>query len=142
MTHTEKKFQSKVGFYFKKSFFFFFGPAVEYCGKSRRTAPLLVMMSSYALGSLTIPFLTKILPSWHYLAAFATFPNLIVLLGYKWVPESPSWLLCKGKFEIARLMLNQVARINGKDVSVLLGPMFYYTLLTLLTLLVVCFRYN
>ena len=91
---------------------------MEYCGKSRRTAPLLTMMTSYALGSLTIPFLTKVLPSWHYLAAFATFPNLIVLLGYKWVPESPSWLLCKGKFEMARLMLNFVARVNGKDVSV------------------------
>ena len=38
--------------------------AVEYCGKNRRTLPLFTMMASYSAGSLTIPFLTKVFPSW------------------------------------------------------------------------------
>lgn len=67
--------------------------ALEYCGRDRRTMPLLAMMASYALGSVTLPWMTKMLPSWHYLLAMATVPNLIVILGYR----------CEGKCE----------RVNG-----------------------------
>ena len=35
--------------------------AIEYCGKNRRTIPLFTMMASYSAGSLTIPFLTKVI---------------------------------------------------------------------------------
>merc|ERR1719323_1935715 len=51
--------------------------AIEYCGKNRRTIPLFTMMASYSAGSLTIPFLTKVFPSWKALLLVATLPNLI-----------------------------------------------------------------
>ena len=48
----------------------------------------------------------------------ATLPNLITIVLYKWVPESPSWLLCKGKTEEAEEILTFMAKVNGRDPTV------------------------
>ncbi len=92
--------------------------ALEYCGVEYRTIPLLVMMSSYTAASLSIPFLTVVLPAWHYLLILATVPNVFVLLLYKFIPESPSWLMCRGHFVLAKKALKRVAKANGKDAAV------------------------
>jgi putative MFS transporter len=76
------------------------------------------MMASYTTASLTIPFLTKVLPNWKYLAIIAALPNLIVIAMYKWVPESPSWLLCNGKIDEAKEILTFMAKVNKKDARV------------------------
>jgi hypothetical protein len=56
---------------------------VEYCGVTRRTVPLLMVMISYSLASLLLPWVVWQLPSWHYLAAAATAAVLPVLCCYR-----------------------------------------------------------
>merc|ERR1719209_1510513 len=74
---------------------------VEYCGVSSRTVPLLMVMMSYTLASLTLPWLA-ILP---------------ILAGWKLIPESPSWLLVKGRTKEALEQLERVARCNKADLQ-------------------------
>ena len=52
----------------------------------------------------------------------AVFPNLLVIAAYilGWIPESLSWLLCKNKVAQAKETLASVARVNGRDLQVLL----------------------
>jgi len=41
---------------------------VEYCGVASRTVPLMMVMVSYTMASVTVPWLAMALPSWRFLA--------------------------------------------------------------------------
>ena len=64
-----------------------------------------------------VPIL-QVLPSWKALLLIATLPNLVTIVLYKWVPESPSWLLCNGKTEAAEEILAFMAKANRRDPAV------------------------
>ena len=56
---------------------------VEYCGVSSRTVPLLMVMMSYSLASLTLPWVAMLMPSWRLLALTASLAVLPVLFCWK-----------------------------------------------------------
>ena len=58
---------------------------VEYCGVSSRTVPLLMVMMSYTLASLTLPWVAMLMPSWRFLSLTAALAILPILAGWKWV---------------------------------------------------------
>jgi len=74
-----------------------------------------MVMISYATASLTVPWVAMFLPSWRHLASLASLAILPVLFCWKWIPESPSWLLVKGRQDEALAQIGRVARINGND---------------------------
>ena len=105
---------------------------VEYCGIASRTLPLMTMIVSYTLASLLLPILTALLPSWNLLAFIAASSVLPVLLCWRCVcsheclfnctirlvPESPSWLLVKGRQGEALQQLEKIAKWNKTDFQV------------------------
>ena len=56
---------------------------VEYCGVSSRTVPLLMVMMSYSLASLALPWMAMLMPSWRLLALTASLAVLPVLFCWK-----------------------------------------------------------
>ena len=84
----------------------------------RRVIPLLTMMFSYSLASMTIPLVANFFTHWHQLLLLAALPNLVILALFAVIPESPSWLICNGKMDEAKKALRMVARVNGKDFKV------------------------
>ena len=56
---------------------------VEYCGVSSRTVPLLMVMMSYTLASLTVPWVAMVLPTWRLLSVIAAAAILPVVLCWK-----------------------------------------------------------
>jgi len=56
---------------------------IEYCGVESRTVPLMMMMISYSVASMTVPWVAMVLPSWRYLAVMAPAAVLPVLLAWK-----------------------------------------------------------
>jgi len=88
---------------------------VEYCGVSSRTVPLLMVMMSYSLASLTLPWVAMLMPSWRLLALTASLAVLPVLFCWKLIPESPSWLLVKGRVDEALAQLARVAACNKQE---------------------------
>lgn len=91
---------------------------IEYCGVENRTIPLFAVMMSYSVASMTVPWLAMVLPSWRVLTIISSVAVLPVLLCYKLIPESPSWLLVVGREDEALARLQTVAKVNGKPFQV------------------------
>lgn len=77
-----------------------------------------MVMMGYTFASLTVPWVAMVLPSWRLLAIMAAMAVLPVLFCWRLIPESPSWLLVKGRVDEALSQLEQVARCNGKEFKV------------------------
>jgi len=45
--------------------------------------------------------------SWRLMLLFITIPSIIMLIGVLFIPKSPRWLVLKGKFKEAKLVLEQ-----------------------------------
>ncbi|XP_042214901.1 solute carrier family 22 member 21-like isoform X2 [Homarus americanus] len=86
---------------------------VEYCGRESRVVPLLTIMMSYTIASILAAALALVVWDWYTLALMSGIPPLVLLLAYKWIPESSSWLIAGGKSEAARAQLSTVAKVNS-----------------------------
>jgi len=73
------------------------------------------VMMSYSLASLTLPWVAMLMPSWRLLALTASLAVLPVLFCWKLIPESPSWLLVKGRVDEALGQLARVADCNKQE---------------------------
>jgi len=88
----------------------------EYLPRKNRGRWLVLLESFWGLGTLAAAGLAWILvPSlgWRYLLATSAIAGFFVLWVRLRVPESPRWLMTKGREPEARAVLNQVARDNG-----------------------------
>nr|XP_045619958.1 solute carrier family 22 member 3-like isoform X1 [Procambarus clarkii]XP_045619962.1 solute carrier family 22 member 3-like isoform X2 [Procambarus clarkii]XP_045619971.1 solute carrier family 22 member 3-like isoform X2 [Procambarus clarkii]XP_045619979.1 solute carrier family 22 member 3-like isoform X2 [Procambarus clarkii] len=86
---------------------------VEYCGVESRVVPLLTLMMSYTLASILIPALAFVVWDGFTLALITALLPLVLLLAFRWIPESSSWLVARGRGEAARAQLTTVAKVNG-----------------------------
>jgi MFS family permease len=73
----------------------------------------------WSIGLLLLPAIASYWPKWNYLYMAISFPTVILIGLYPLIPNSPRWLLQKGRIEEAKEILLQAARMNGKtDFSV------------------------
>ncbi|CAL4082215.1 unnamed protein product, partial [Meganyctiphanes norvegica] len=89
---------------------------VEYCGVGSRTIPLLTIMISYTMASLITPVLAWAIWDWQILLAVSSAPALLIIFAYRWIPESASWQIIKGRSDDARNQLEKVAITNKRQV--------------------------
>ncbi|KAI8425983.1 hypothetical protein MSG28_004967 [Choristoneura fumiferana] len=68
-----------------------------------------IMATPYVLG---VVYLVR---DWRQLALATTLPFLCFFLYLWFMPESPRWLLARGQFEKAEVILRNMARINNKS---------------------------
>lgn len=90
----------------------------EYLPSLRRGRYLVLLESFWALGSLLAAGLAWIVVptlGWRWLFAIPAISAVIILFIRLYIPESPRFLLVKGKTEQATQVLMQVARENGRD---------------------------
>jgi len=59
---------------------------------------------------------TYVMHGWQYTVALAVVPSLVMILGAPWIPESPKWLLAKGRREEAVVVLTRLRPV-GHDVE-------------------------
>jgi MFS transporter, putative metabolite:H+ symporter len=88
----------------------------EYLPQEKRGRYLVLLESFWALGVLAAAGLAwLIVPrlGWRWLLAISALPGLIIFLIRRSIPESPRYLLVKGKPEQARQVLELVASVNG-----------------------------
>ncbi|XP_041924050.1 solute carrier family 22 member 13b [Alosa sapidissima] len=88
----------------------------EWCGTSKRALFTILSHCCYALGLMLMSGISYGVRNWRLLQLVLSAP--VVLLGvYYWIlPESARWLLTQGRQEQARKEIQNVARVNGRNV--------------------------
>lgn len=92
----------------------------EYLPVEKRGQRLVILESFWALGVIVAAGLAwLIVPSlgWRWLLAISAIPGLIIFVIRRNVPESPRYLLSKGKTDEAMEVLRQVAEVNGVEIN-------------------------
>ncbi|XP_072947165.1 beta-alanine transporter [Epargyreus clarus] len=89
--------------------------AIELVGPRYRTLCTILSNIAYSMGLILLAGVVYLVRDWRHLALTTTLPFLI-FFTYLWpMPESPRWLLARGQFEKAEVILKNMARINGKS---------------------------
>uniref|UniRef100_T1HCZ8 Major facilitator superfamily (MFS) profile domain-containing protein n=1 Tax=Rhodnius prolixus TaxID=13249 RepID=T1HCZ8_RHOPR len=88
---------------------------IELVGPSYRTMVTILTNIAYSLGLVALAVIAYLVRDWRQLALATSVPFLTFFL-YWWVlPESPRWLLARGRFDEAEKILNTMARVNGRS---------------------------
>ena len=107
-----------VGFCASGSFMCGFVFMMELVGGLWSTLVSFGLEYSWALGYLTLPLLAWALPRWNNLQLGISAPSLVfaLLLAIPGLlPESPRWLLVKGRREEAELVIEKARRVNRME---------------------------
>lgn len=68
----------------------------------------------YTFGIMMLAGVTYLVPDWIDMCLYTSMPFIVYFLYLFIMPESPRWLLAKGKFEDALNILEVMAKVNGK----------------------------
>ncbi|XP_015430764.1 PREDICTED: organic cation transporter 1-like [Dufourea novaeangliae] len=90
--------------------------ALEMMGPRYRTFAGMVICMFFASAMSLLALLGYLLRHWFALSLATSVP-FVLLFSYYWViPESPRWLLSKNRIDEAEVIVQRMARINGKTV--------------------------
>ncbi|XP_050361556.1 carcinine transporter [Nymphalis io] len=89
--------------------------SLELAGPNYRSFVTVMTCIFYTLGLILLSGVTYILRDWRSLALATSVPFFFYYLYWFILPESPRWLLMRGRLEEANNILKTIARINGKE---------------------------
>lgn len=87
---------------------------MEIVGPTKRSWAGLVFEFFWAAGAMILALAAYLIRDWRHLNLVMSVPP-VLFLSYIWlVPESPRWLLIKGKIQEAEAILQKTARLNKR----------------------------
>ncbi|XP_076271891.1 beta-alanine transporter [Rhynchophorus ferrugineus] len=87
--------------------------AIELVGPKDRTTVTILINIAYSISLVLLAVVVWMIRDWRLLAIATTAPFAALFLTWYLVPESPRWLLARGRVEEAKTILKNIARING-----------------------------
>lgn len=90
-------------------------PALELVGPNYRSFVTVMTCTFYTFGLMGLAVVTTFVHDWFMLSLVTSVPFLLYFFYILIMPESPRWLLAKGKLEDALKILETMARVNGKE---------------------------
>ncbi|XP_068094731.1 solute carrier family 22 member 13-like [Hyperolius riggenbachi] len=89
----------------------------EWVGSSQRSYATIIGHVCFAVGLIVLSGVAYAIRDWRMLQVACAAPTGL-LLCYIWLlPESPRWLLTKGKHKQAQKLLQKAAKINKREIS-------------------------
>uniref|UniRef100_S4R7S9 Si:dkey-190l8.2 n=1 Tax=Petromyzon marinus TaxID=7757 RepID=S4R7S9_PETMA len=92
-----------------------FSLGVEWCGPALRAWPPIILALAFSVGMMALAGVAKISQNWPQLHLATGVPQLMVLLLFWSLPESPRWLFLKKRTTEARNLLRQASIINRRS---------------------------
>ncbi|XP_046383065.1 carcinine transporter [Ischnura elegans] len=86
----------------------------EFCCREKRSRINMLQCVGWTIGISATPLLAWAVGDWVTLSLATTLPSLIFLFIIKLMPESPRWLMAKGRPEEAHKILSEIATVNGR----------------------------
>ncbi|KXJ14266.1 organic cation transporter-like protein [Exaiptasia diaphana] len=74
-----------------------------------------LVQSSYGVGIAIQALLAYLVREWKPFSLTITIPNVLFVLYFCYVPESPRWLAARGRFDEAKKILCKIAKTNGHE---------------------------
>ncbi|KAK7487326.1 hypothetical protein BaRGS_00021415 [Batillaria attramentaria] len=108
-------FRFMAGAFTTGSYLGIFVITTELLGTRYRRYASIASKSAITVSMLTLTLLAYLLRNWQHFQASLTTPTIFLFIGYFFIPESPRWLVSKGRYEEAQKVLELVARVNGKS---------------------------
>ncbi|CAL1262989.1 unnamed protein product, partial [Larinioides sclopetarius] len=90
---------------------------LEITGPKERSFYGVAMNFGWCIGFISLPGVAWLLKDWFWIEIAITVPCILLLLTCWILPESPRWLMVKGKMKEAEKILIKAAKINGKKIS-------------------------
>ncbi|XP_068086277.1 organic cation transporter protein isoform X2 [Anabrus simplex] len=67
----------------------------------------------WSAGVILLAVISYLVDNWRELQYAITLPTAAILILYRWIPNSPRWLLNNGEMEAARELLERALMVNG-----------------------------
>ncbi|XP_023243953.1 organic cation transporter protein-like [Centruroides sculpturatus] len=90
---------------------------VEIMGPKYRTRVSTSDKIGWATGQIILPGIAWLVKDWYYIQLASTLPVILLIFLWKYIPESPRWLLSHGKFHEADIIIRKIMKTNGKKVD-------------------------
>ncbi|XP_049862327.1 solute carrier family 22 member 7-like [Schistocerca gregaria] len=71
---------------------------------------------SMAAGVMLAGLVSWAMPNWNYSLSFAALSCFALFFFFRWFPESPRWLACRGREQEALAVVRRIAATNGSTV--------------------------
>ncbi|XP_067002469.2 carcinine transporter [Anabrus simplex] len=89
--------------------------ALELVGPNYRSFVTVMMCIFYTVGLIILSGIAYLVRDWVTLSIVTSAPFLVYYFYWCFLPESPRWLLARGRFEEASKILETLAKINNKE---------------------------
>ncbi|KAL3283097.1 hypothetical protein HHI36_006256 [Cryptolaemus montrouzieri] len=89
--------------------------SLELVGPNYRAFVTVLTCMFYTIGLCMLAGVAYLIRDWRYLTLATSLPFLLYYFYWLFLPESPRWLLAKGRFEEALKILEDLARTNDKQ---------------------------
>ncbi|XP_044150190.1 solute carrier family 22 member 13-like isoform X1 [Bufo gargarizans] len=89
----------------------------EWVGPSQRAYATITGHTCFAIGLMVLAGIGYAIRNWRLLQIACSAPSALLVFYIWFLPESPRWLLTKGKNEKAKDLLHKAARMNKRELS-------------------------
>ncbi|XP_056635581.1 carcinine transporter [Diorhabda sublineata] len=89
--------------------------SLELVGPNYRSFVTVLTCIFYTIGLMMLAGITYLIRDWVTLCQVTSLPFIIYYFYWFYLPESPRWLLLRGRFEEASEILETLARVNKKE---------------------------
>ncbi|XP_001359431.4 solute carrier family 22 member 3 isoform X1 [Drosophila pseudoobscura] len=86
-------------------------------GGKYRTCVSTLFEQFWSIGVMMLPGVASFWSSWSHLYMAISWPTVILIYLWQWIPDSPRWLIARGRVQDAKKILLQCADINGTRYS-------------------------
>ncbi|KAL3198715.1 hypothetical protein MRX96_053771, partial [Rhipicephalus microplus] len=91
----------------------------DLAGRRHRAGALVCSRLAHGLGLLLLGLVSLAVRGWGHLAAATSVPFVAFLVYWRIIPNSPKWLLARGKLDHVEKLLVAIAHTNGRQVDYL-----------------------